>query len=335
MHRVDEVKHIRDQAVAMQAYAKQAKDTTLITQATEIRLRAERRAGELLIEMAARKERETKGGDRRSKSRPATLIPAPRLADLGINKTQSSRWQALAALDPDQFEDKVGSASRRAYDGIAHRFLKEAEIERAQQRRKRTVEQGCTVDDLVALAESGRRFAGIYADPAWTFEVYSGAGKARSAENHYETQNIESMKALPVAPLAADDAVLLMWCPWPHIASGIHVDVIRAWGFEPKTAGFVWAKQNEDGEGLFTGMGYYTRSNTEVCILATRGSPLRLAADVHQVGTAPNPKRCAAASNGCSPVRTSNYTGARRFPDGRCGATRSRATVSSSRRRRS
>jgi hypothetical protein len=114
-HRVDEVKSIRDKAVAMQAYAKQANDSTLITQATEIRMRAERRAGELLIDMGQRKQREAKGGDRKSKLHAATLIP--KLSDFGINKTQSSRWQRLAALDADTFEVKVEGASKRAYDG--------------------------------------------------------------------------------------------------------------------------------------------------------------------------------------------------------------------------
>jgi N6-adenosine-specific RNA methylase IME4 len=266
-HRVDEVKDIRDKAVAMQAYAKQAKDTTLNVQAIEIKLRAERRAGELLIEMAERGEREAKGGDRRSKSQPATLVeaPPPRLSDLGINKTQSSRWQALAALDDDLFEAKVERASTAAYDRLTGRFLKKAEIERAKQHRATIIEHGCTVNDLVALAASGKRFGVIYADPAWPWETRSPSGRLHSCETHYNTSPIDEIIKLPVASLAADDSALFLWCTGPHIAICSHVKVIEAWGFRPSTIAFVWIKQTKSGEGLHTGNGYYTRSNSEAC----------------------------------------------------------------------
>src|SRR5262245_48465384 len=91
--RVDAAKDIRDKAIAFETYAKQAKDTLLVERATEIRFRAETKAGELLHDMAVQRRREIRGGDRRSKGHRVTL----KLADLGITKKQASRWQILAA----------------------------------------------------------------------------------------------------------------------------------------------------------------------------------------------------------------------------------------------
>jgi N6-adenosine-specific RNA methylase IME4 len=283
-HRVDEVKSIRDKAVAMQAYAKQAKDTTLITQATEIRMRAERKAGELLTAMAARKERHA--GKAAKGSRVATPTDAPKLADLGINKSQSSRWQKLAALPTEKFEQHVKRASTDAYDRMTARFVQEAEIERAQQRHRACIEHGCVVGDLVALAEAGKRFGMIYADPPWPWEAWSSLA-SRKPTDHYGTCTIDEIAKLPMAALAADDCALLLWCTWPHITIGTHSKIIQAWGFRPSTAAFVWVKQNASGDGLHTGMGYWTRSNSEICLLATKGSPTRLATDVHQVVMTP------------------------------------------------
>lgn len=284
--RVDEVKSIRDKAVALQAYGKQAKDTTLITQATEIRLRAERRAGELLRDME--KNRGAVPGKTGRKGKPV-LDDRPKLADLGINKTQSSRWQQLAVLDPNTFESKVEAASNRAYAGITKRLLKKEKIERAKERHAKVIEHGCKVDDLVALVETGKRFAVIYADPPWPFETPGGeSAKLHSAvDHHYGTPSLDEIIRLPVAQLAAEDCALLLWCTGPHIAIGSHVKVIEAWGFKASTIAFGWVKQNQSGDGLHTGMGYWTRSNLELVIIATKGSPTCLAADVHQVVHAP------------------------------------------------
>lgn len=130
-----------------------------------------------------------------------------------------------------------------------------------------------------------RRYSVIYADPPWSFDVWSGEGKDRSAENHYPTMTQADIEAMPVAAMAADDCALFLWAVMPQLPEALRV--IEAWGFQYKTCAFVWVKQTKDEERFATGMGYWTRANAEICLLATRGSPPRLNADVHQVVASP------------------------------------------------
>jgi N6-adenosine-specific RNA methylase IME4 len=136
-----------------------------------------------------------------------------------------------------------------------------------------------------ALPVGERKYSVIYADPPWSFDVWSGAGKDRAAENHYPTMTQAEIEALPVEQMAADDCALFMWAVMPQLPEALAV--IKAWGFEYKTCAFVWVKQTKDEERFATGMGYWTRANAEICLLATRGSPARLNADVHQVIATP------------------------------------------------
>lgn len=132
----------------------------------------------------------------------------------------------------------------------------------------------------------GRKFGAIYADPPWSFRVYSGKGKGRSAEQHYEnTLSQEEMESWPVSEYAAKDCALFLWAVMPQLPEAL--SLMKAWGFEYKTAAFTWVKLNQSGSGFFTGMGYWTRANAEICLLGTRGSVKRRAKDVPQLVVAP------------------------------------------------
>lgn len=123
-----------------------------------------------------------------------------------------------------------------------------------------------------------KKYNVIYADPPWRYEQKRLSG---AAEHHYPTMSLEELMALPVSGITDTDCVLFLWATFPQLPESLRL--IKAWGFRYKTVAFVWIKQNKISESLFWGMGFWTRSNAEICLLAAKGHPKRISAEVHQI----------------------------------------------------
>jgi N6-adenosine-specific RNA methylase IME4 len=85
--------------------------------------------------------------------------------------------------------------------------------------------------------------------------------------------DIKDICNLPIKSIADKDCVLFLWVTYPMLKEAM--DLIDSWGFKYKTCAFSWVKTNKKSNTPFVGMGYYTRANNEICILATKGKPLQ------------------------------------------------------------
>jgi N6-adenosine-specific RNA methylase IME4 len=155
-----------------------------------------------------------------------------------------------------------------------------------------SAQSGLASDPFAGLPRG--HFKAIYADPPWHFQAWSGDRFAKDDPRYkpsrapdYQTMTEGELAALPVGDLAAPDCVLFMWACWPILPQSLRI--LDAWGFTYKTCGFCWVKANtrqidlfrDDADAHMT-LGYWTRANSEFCLLATRGKPKRQAGDVRQ-----------------------------------------------------
>lgn len=124
----------------------------------------------------------------------------------------------------------------------------------------------------------------IYADPPWSYRDKALAGN-RGAGCKYLTQTKDWIDNLPVYQITHRDCALFLWVTMPMLNQCW--DTIRNWGFVYRTVAFTWVKRNRKSDSLFWGMGNWTRSNAELCLLAVKGRPKRLDAGVHSVIEAP------------------------------------------------
>ena len=184
----------------------------------------------------------------------------------------------------------------------------------------RTQSARASEQDSVAGLPLGH-FGALLVDVPWNFATYSDKGRDRSPD--YRLISLREVMELPVASLAKPDCVLFHWGIWSMLPQALAV--IEAWGFTYKSCAFVWMKPQ-------IGLGFWTRQQSEFCLLATRGRPKRLHADVRQGIIAPRREHSrkpdeVAAQIKASVVPTSNCSHGARGRIGAAGAWKSASST--------
>jgi N6-adenosine-specific RNA methylase IME4 len=144
------------------------------------------------------------------------------------------------------------------------------------------------LSNTVTYFESGP-FAGLqqnyfkiaYIDPPWQFKTWSHRGEGKGASQHYQCQSLADIMALPVGELMLPDSAIFLWVVQPMYPEAMQV--LDAWGFTYRTVAFNWIKMPKNWSATELplrihprmGLGYHTRSGSELCWLAIRGKGYR------------------------------------------------------------
>jgi len=253
---VDEVKQVRDKSEAMRLYCKQARHSLeMQNQCAEIKLRAERRAGEMLSETE-----KNPGGQVEHESYPSHdgRGRIPKLSELGITPNQSSRWQKISEIPEDSFEDYIQTTkSKEAELTSSGALLLARDIDR--QKKIRKIEEN--IEKSPRLPE--QRYEVIVVDPPWEYRLRHDQGDRRNTIL-YPTMANEEIGDIPIQQLATADSILWLWSTNSHLPDAL--EIAKGWGFEYKVL-LTWVKNR-------IGTGYWLRGRTEHAIMAVKGHPL-------------------------------------------------------------
>jgi len=186
---------------------------------------------------------------------------------------------SLAGFDDKTFEKAL-------QDGVIRPDLTRADLTRFKSNQyvaaNTALSDGCRVEDLEGLVADGKRYGVISADMPWEFESWSDKGKSRNPDQQYGTLTLEEIRALPVADLAAENCVLLLWVVgW--IAPADIQAVGEAYGFTYSSRAYDWVKTTKDGDGFPISGGAWTRGGAEDVWLFTKGAPARRSKGERQV----------------------------------------------------
>ena len=134
---------------------------------------------------------------------------------------------------------------------------------------------------IVDIYNTDKKYNVIYADPPWKYNTWrDGMG---TAEKHYPTMKVESIVGMQniIKNISEKDCILFLWVTFPCLLEGLKV--MKEWGFKYKTCGFNWITSNKVSDTWFFGMGHWTRANSELCLIGTKGTIKRKSNKVSQI----------------------------------------------------
>ena len=138
---------------------------------------------------------------------------------------------------------------------------------------------------IVDIYTTDKKYNVIYADPPWKYKTWTEGGG--TAEKHYPTMKLDDIIEMKdtIEKISDNNCILFLWVTFPCLLEGLKV--MKEWGFTYKTCGFNWVKRNKKSNTFFFGMGYWTRANSELCLIGTKGTIKRKSNKVFQIVDTP------------------------------------------------
>lgn len=247
---------LRDKASAIrQACLAAGVAFDVTNEAAEIKIRAERTAGELLKYM----QRAKPGRPSKNVDIVSTFPNPPTYADLNIHPREASRLQTVATVPDSEFEKYIGTCKEERQEITSAAVRRLAKL--LSQPVNQPLEEMELIDGVYSDFSQLPRdcFRTVYADPPWK---YGNQATRSSTNNHYRTMSVDELCEIPVAEVCTDAAHLHLWTTNGFLPDAFKV--IEAWGFEYKSC-FVWVKPQ-------MGIGNYWRVSHEFLLLGVRGA---------------------------------------------------------------
>lgn len=195
----------------------------------------------------------------------------------GVSHDTISKVEKIEAVATDETKEQL----RKGDISINQAYQTVRREEKKQEVKKRIEEHANVQTGVIDIQQTERKYNIIYADPPWRYWESGNKNQAL----HYTTMSIDEICELPVKDIADNDCVLFLWVTYPILQEAFKV--IESWGFNYSTCAFVWIKKNKQKDTPFVGCGAWTRANSELCLLATKGNIMRLDASVSQVVESP------------------------------------------------